>query len=117
MTFRLVSESEMLEMVKNLRQQVLTEIHPEIAPWAKEYTPRMEDIETTITITNNRRGKTMTQQVDEGYKALFKENHENNSDTTLFRSFALKTSVSGEKGQRILVKGGEGVGKSILDAI
>ena len=101
-------------MVKSLREHASTEIQPEIAVWAKEYTPRIEDIQTTVTVTKFGKDKTMTQQVDEGYKALFKESLENNSDTTLFRSFALKTSVSGEKGQRILVKGREGVGKSIL---
>ena len=110
----LVSESEMLAMVKRLRQQVSTDIQPEIAPWAKEYTQRMEDIQTAVTISHNRKGKEMTQHVEEGYKGLFKKNLENNSDTTLLQSFSLKGTVSHKKGERILVRGGEGMGKSIL---
>ena len=110
----LVSESEMLAMAKRLRQQVSTEILPEIAPWAKEYTPRMEDIQTAVTISHNRKGKEMTQHVEEGYKGLFEENLENSSDTTLLQSFSLKGTVSHKKGERILVRGGEGMGKSIL---
>ena len=83
---------EKQQAVEDLREQVkqhtLETLKPEMAPWAKEYTPVMEDIQTKLTITkphNTQGAKAIVE-----YQQLFQSNG------------------------KVWVKGGRGTGKTLL---
>ena len=83
---------EKQQAVEDLREQVkqhtLETLKPEMAPWAKEYTPVMEDIQTKLTITkphNTQGAKAIVE-----YQQLFQSNG------------------------KVWVKGGHGTGKTLL---
>ena len=82
-------ESKAKEIVQQIRQHTLKNMKPEMAPWAKDYTPNMEDIQTRIRFIHP--GQSDNNDIND-YKELFVK-----------RAFG-----------RILVKGGWGSGKTML---
>ena len=83
------SEIDLEETVEQIRQHTLKTMKPEIAPWAKDYTPKMEDIHTKLLVRNRHR------------------------DTGVELSHYEKLFASG-KSKKILVRGRLGTGKSLL---
>ena len=75
--------------MEQIRQHTLKTMKPEIAPWAKDYTPKMEDIHTKLLVRNRHR------------------------DTGVELSHYEKLFASG-KSKKILVSGRLGTGKTLL---
>ena len=79
------------EVVEELKKHTLEAMQPEMAPWAKEYTPALDDIEAKITITRLQNTETKRQRTAVKYNQLFND-----------------------KETKVLVKGGSGAGKTML---
>ena len=82
-------ESKAKEIVQQIRQHTLKTMKPEMAPWAKNYTPKMEDIQTKLRIIH--------------------PDQSDNKDINDYKELFVKRAFS-----RILVKGGWGSGKTML---
>ena len=98
--WNLLIEKALLEKVENFREHVLRETKPEIARWARENTPEIDDIQIGMTVSLQ--CGAVHQEVVDNYEKLFEDKY----DIDLYLS---RSSCA-----RILVKGGKGMGESIL---
>ena len=106
---------DIVTIIDELRAHTLETMKPEMASWAKEYTPKMEDVKTELTI-NKLNGSGINPKKG-NYSELFRNRnrmpHTNETDR-LVAELSRKGITNAYTGEMVFVSGDIGSGKSLM---